>query len=283
MPLKAYNKSEKPKILGLIAGLGELPAVVSSEAKKKGYNVIGIALQPPADYTLKPFVDDFHKVRIVQLGKLISLLNKLSVSDIVLAGKVPKRLLYKNKRNLIPDARTLKLLFSLKDFSDDTIMTAFVNEFQKEGFKVLDITTFTKNLLAPEKILTHKKPTKAELQDIEFGWKITKKMGMLDIGQTVVIKDKAVMAVEAIEGTDEAITRGSHLAQGGAVVIKVSKPGQDMRFDVPVVGNSTLTTMKKAKAGVLAVEANKTIILDMSGFIKEADKAGLVVIGVKYA
>ena len=283
MPLEAYNNSERPKSLCLIAGLGELPALVSSEAKKKGYNVIGIALQPPADDTLKPFVDDFHKVRIGQLGRLISLLKKLSVSEVVLAGKVPKNLLYRNKRDLIPDARALKLLFSLKDRSDDTIMTAFVNELQKEGFRILNITAFTKNLLTPEKILTHKKPTKTELQDIEFGWKIAKKLGMLDIGQTVVIKDKAVMAVEAIEGTDEAITRGGHLAKGGAVVIKVSKPGQDMRFDVPVVGNSTIITMKKAKAGVLAVEANKTIILDMKDFIKEADKSGLVVIGVKNA
>jgi DUF1009 family protein len=268
MPVGASGSSGHAATLGLIAGQGELPHVVSTEARKKGYTVIGISLKPPADESLKDFVDDFFHVRIGQLGKLISLLKKKSVSDIVLAGKVPKNLLYKNKRCLIPDGRALRLLFSLKDRSDDTIMTAIVNELEEEGFRIHDTTSFTEDLLCPERVLTRKKPSRTEWRDIEFGWKI---------------KDMAVMAVEAIEGTDEAIVRGGHLAKSGAVVLKVSKPQQDMRFDVPVVGRGTLRTMKKAKAGVLAIEASKTIILDLNRFIEAADEAGIVVAGVRNA
>lgn len=282
MPVKAYGHARTSKRLGLIAGLGELPTALSIEAKRKGFYVIGIALQPPASDELKAHVDEFHRIRIGRLGKLISLMHHMAITDVVFAGKVPKSLLYKDGRSLIPDGRALKLLLSLKDRSDDTIMTAFVHELQKEGFRIHAITSFAEDLLAPEKILTRRKPTKSNLQDIEFGWRIAKHMGKLDIGQTVVVKDKAVMAVEAIEGTDEAVVRGGHLAGYGAVVIKVSKPGQDARFDVPLVGESTINTMRKAKAGVLAVEAHKTIILDMRGFIREANKAGLTVVGVSY-
>lgn len=283
MPVKASSNPKQSRRLALIAGMGELPKLVSHEATNKGYTVIGVALQPPADETLRNCVHTFHTVRIGQFGRLLSLLKKSAVSDIVLAGKVPKSLLFSDKRSLIPDTRALKLLFSIKDRSDDTIMKAIVQELQKEGFTIHNTTAFTKSHLAPEEVLTRKKPTKREWRDIEFGWKIAKKMGRLDIGQTVVIKDKAVLAIEAIEGTDAAIERGGRLADKDAVVVKVSKPGQDMRFDVPVVGSSTLNTMIKANARVLAIEAGKTIILNLRAFIREADRAGLVVAGVKNA
>ncbi|MBI5675815.1 MAG: UDP-2,3-diacylglucosamine diphosphatase LpxI [Nitrospirae bacterium] len=281
MPLKALRNSESSKTLGLVAGMGELPRVIASEAKKKGYRVVVIALQPPADDSIKPFGDDFHRVKIGHLGTLIALLKKSYAADAVMAGKVPKTLLYKNKRSLIPDIRAAKLLLSLKDRSDDTIMKAVVKELEKEGIKLHNTTAFTKELLAGEGILTRTKPSKNEMEDIKFGWKIAKEMGRLDIGQTVVIKDKAVMAIEAIEGTDEAIKRGGHLAEEGAVVVKVSKPGQDMRFDVPVVGFETLHAMKKAKVAALVVEAGKTIIIDIENFIKEADKAKIAVVGLR--
>jgi len=261
--------------------MGELPKVIASEAKKKGYRVVVIALQPPADDSIKPFGDDFHKVKILHLGALITLLKKSYAADAVMAGKVPKTLLYKNKRALVPDIRTARLLLSLKDRSDDTIMKAVVKELEKEGIKLHNTTSFIKELLAGEGTLTRTKPSKNEMEDIKFGWSMAKEMGRLDIGQTVVIKDKAVMAIEAIEGTDEAVKRGGQLAEEGAVVVKVSKPGQDMRFDVPVVGFETLNAMKKAKASALAVEAGKTIIIDIENFLKEADKAKIAVVGLK--
>lgn len=281
MPVKAPRDTNTPKKLGIIAGMGHLPKIVAAEARKKGYRVTGFALQPPSDDSLREFVDDFHKVNIGQFGKLISLMKKLSVTEAVMAGKVPKSLLYSNKMKLIPDMRTAKVLFSLKDRSDDTIMLAIVKELEKDGIRLLNTTAFTSDSLVPEGILTKKKPSKEELEDIEFGWELAKKMGQLDIGQTVIVKNKAVMAVEAIEGTDEAIRRGGTLAEKGAVVIKVSKPDQDMRFDVPVIGIDTLRSMQSSKAGVLAIESGKTIIIDIDEFIKEADKAGIAVIGIK--
>ncbi len=259
--------------------MGKLPAALAAEAKKSGYRVVGIALQPPADESLKPVVDDFHKVNVGRFGGLISLLKKLSITDAVMVGKVPKVLLFRNRAGVIPDIKTVRLLFSLKDRSDDTIMNAVVSELEKNGIKLHKTTAFTKNLLAPEGILTRKKPSKDEWNDIEFGWRMAKKIGQLDIGQTVVVKNMAVMAVEAIEGTDEAIIRGGTLAKKDAVVVKVSKPKQDMRFDVPVVGIDTLHSMKSVGAKVLALEPERCIIADKEEFIKEADKEGMVVVG----
>jgi len=280
MPLKAPGYVHSAKRLGVIAGLGDLPAAVAAEAKKSGYTVIGVALQPPADDSLKSVADDFHRISIGRFGGLINLLKKLSVKEAVMAGKVPKSLLYENKMDIIPDLKAVKLLFSLKNLSDDTIMAAVVQELEKSGVTIHKTTRFTKNLLAPEGVLTSKKPTKEQYKDIEFGWSIAKKIGRLDIGQTIVVKNKAVMAVEAIEGTDQAIQRGGRLAGRDAVVIKVSKPQQDMRFDVPAVGADTLASMTQTEARVLALEAGKCIIIDRNSFIKKANKAGIAVVGI---
>jgi DUF1009 family protein len=207
-----------------------------------GYRVVGIALQPPSDESLRPFVDDFHKINLGHFGGLISLLKKLSITNAVMAGKIPKDLLYKNKTRVIPDMKAVKLLFSLKNRADDTIMNAVVNELEKNGITLSSTTDFTRNLLAPAEVMTRKKPSKDEL---------------------------------------EAIKRGGRLAEKNAVVIKVSKPRQDLRFDVPVVGIDTLHSMKNVAAKVLALEAGKCIIVDKEKFIKEADNEGFVVVGVK--
>ena len=267
--------------LGIIAGMGDLPIAIALEAKRMGHKVVAIAMKPPADESLKPVADEFHIIKLGRFGALLSLLKKLSIKNIVMAGKIPKELIYKDKKSIIPDLKTAKLLFSLKDRADDTIMLAFVSEFEKNGIMVHKTTEFTGSLMVPEGVLTKKKPSKDALNDIKFGWDIAKNMGKLDIGQSVVIKDKAVMAIEAIEGTDEAIKRGGILASENAVVIKVSKPGQDMRFDVPVVGISTLNSMKEVSATTLAVEADKCIIVDKENFINNADKKGIAVIGVR--
>ncbi|KPK02923.1 MAG: hypothetical protein AMK71_00650 [Nitrospira bacterium SG8_35_4] len=280
MPLKASRHVDSSKRLGIIAGMGDLPVAVAQEAKKAGYTVIGVALQPPADDSLKSVADDFHTISIGRFGGLINLLKKLSVKEAVMAGKVPKSLLYENKKDIIPDLKAVKLLFSLMNRSDDTIMTAVVHELEKNGVTIHDTTKFTKNLLAPEGVLTSNKPSKEQYEDIEFGWSIAKKIGGLDIGQTIVVKNKSVMAVEAIEGTDQAIQRGGLLAGKNAVVIKVSKPEQDMRFDVPAVGADTLASMTGTEARVLALEAGKCIIIDRESFIRKADNAGIVVVGM---
>ena len=281
MPLMASSRSAKPEKLGLIAGMGGLPLALAAEARKMGHYIVAIALQPPADESLKPLADEFHKISVGRFGRLLSLLKKQSITNVVMAGKVPKTLLYENKSSIIPDLKAVKLLFSLKNHSDDTIMSAVVRELENKGITVHKTTDFAKDLLVAEGVMTRSKPSKKDIEDIEFGWGVAKNIGGLDIGQTVVIKNLAVMAVEAIEGTDKAINRGGKLAEKNAVVIKVSKPDQDMRFDVPVAGIETLRTMKKVSARVLALEAGKCLIMDKKKFIKEADKSGIVVMGVK--
>jgi DUF1009 family protein len=265
------------KKIGLIAGRGELPIAIANEARALGYVVIAIALEPLADKSLSSYVDEIEWVNVGKLGKILDSLKKHALEEAVMAGKVSKTLLYKSK--ITPDLRAMKLLFSLKDRSDDSVLLAITKELEKEGIRLVDITRFGSGLVTPDGILTEQRPTENEMRDIEFGWKIAKQMGRLDIGQTVVVKDRAVIAVEAIEGTDDAIKRGGKLAGKGAVVVKVSKPNQDMRFDVPVVGWDTLRSMREVNARVLAVESGKSIILNRNKVIKESGKAGIVIIG----
>ncbi|MFQ3574214.1 MAG: UDP-2,3-diacylglucosamine diphosphatase LpxI [Thermodesulfovibrionales bacterium] len=267
------------KKIGIIAGSGALPIQIAKDANCKGYEVFVLALENLADTSIQ---DNAHKtfwVNIGRLGKLIGILKDNGIKEVVIAGKVPKTLLYKSK--ITPDLRAIKLLFSIKDRTDDAILNAFANELKGEGIEIIDTTTFSPNIVTPEGLLTTNPPNAAELKDIEFGWKIAKEIGRLDIGQTVVVKGLAVMAVEAIEGTDEAIIRGGNLGGEGTVVVKVSKPQQDMRLDVPTVGMTTLESMIKVKARVLAVEAEKTIIVDRSNFLDKADTVGISVVGYK--
>ncbi|NJD57000.1 MAG: LpxI family protein [Nitrospirae bacterium] len=264
--------------LGLIAGNGELPLAVAEEARAKGYEIVAVGLEPLADKALSSLVNDMQWINVGKLGDIIGYLKNAGVAEAVMAGKVPKSLLYKSK--ITPDLRAIKLLFTLKDKSDDSILLAIAKELKKDGITLLNTTDFTTTLLTPEGVITQNAPTENEWKDIAFGWKIAKEIGRLDIGQTVVIRNQAVMAIEAIEGTDEAIRRGGSLAGAGAVVIKVSKPQQDMRFDVPVVGPDTLNAMIAVQARVLAVESQKSILLQREKIAPKADSAGISIVGV---
>lgn len=265
------------KKIGLIAGAGELPIAIATEAREQGHKVIAIALEPLTDKRISMYADEVEWVNVGKFGKLINALKKRGISEAIMAGKVSKILLYKSK--ITPDLRAVKLLLSLKDRKDDSILLSITRELEDEGIRLLEITRFSGSLLVPEGVHTKKTPTDTEWKDIEFGWKVAKEIGRLDIGQTVVVKQQAVMALEAIEGTDEAIRRGGLLAGEGAVIIKVSKPDQDMRFDVPTVGLHTLQVMKDVRARVLALEANKCIILQKATLIEEANKSKITIIG----
>lgn len=265
------------KKIGLISGKGELPLAIASDARSRGYFVVAAAIESLADEALTSLVDDIKWLNVGKLGDLIKFFKKAGVTEAVMAGKVPKSVLYKGR--VTPDLRAIKMLFTLKDRSDDSILLAITNELKKDGIRLLNTTEFCKGLLAPEGIFTKKAPTDKEMKDVEFGWNIAKEIGRLDIGQTVVIKNRAVMAIEAIEGTDEAIRRGGHLGGNGAIVVKVSKPQQDMRFDVPVIGMDTLRSMIEVKARVLAVESKKCIILGREKMIEEADRHHISIIG----
>ena len=268
------------KTIGLFAGWGGLPRVVAEDAKRRGYRVIAIALEPvAAPDQLKPYADVLEKINVGKIGKILDALKKNQVKEAVMAGKIPKSLLYKSR--ITPDLKAVKILLSLKNRNDDTIMLALVKELEKEGVKLLETTEFCKDILVPEGVLTKKAPSKEEWADIEYGFALAREMGRLDIGQTVVVKHKAVMAVEAIEGTDRAIKRGGKLASDGAVVVKAAKPNQDMRFDVPAVGAKTIEAMIEASARVLALEAGKTLFLEREKAIKEANEAGITIVGFK--
>lgn len=266
------------QIIGIVAGTGELPLIVAHDAKQRDFRVVVAGLQELASSEIQKYADVFKWINPGKLSSLIDFFHKHKVTQAIFAGKVPKTLLYKAK--VIPDLRAAKLLFALKDRSDDSIMNAVREELKKEGIEIIDTATFSPELLTPEGILTACKPTDAQLKDIEFGIRITREIARLDIGQTVVVKDRAVMAVEAIEGTDEAILRGGRLAGAGAVVVKLSKPQQDMKLDVPVVGLDTLKAMHEAKAVVLAVQASRSILINRKSFIEQADRLGISVLGV---
>lgn len=264
--------------IGIIAGSGELPEIIARDARDRGYKVVTIALEDLASPALKELSDQIHWINVGKIGSLIGALKDSGISEVIMAGKVPKSIIYKSK--VVPDLRAIKLLFSLKDKNDDSILNAFSKELAGEGITVINTAVFSPNLLTPSGVLTIKGPSTEEWHDIEFGWRIAKAVGDLDIGQTVVVKGKAIMAVEAIEGTDEAIRRGGKWAGDGAVVVKVSKPQQDMRLDVPVVGPSTLQAMIDVKARVLAIEAERSIIIRRDNLIEEAENSGISIVGM---
>lgn len=264
--------------LGLIAGQGKLPILVAREASAQGWEVIAMAIEGDAnELELKPYAKRIHWLRPEQVGKLIELLKMEGITDTVMAGKVPKKRLY---GKLDIDARTLKIFMKIPNSADDTLLNAVAEELKSEGI-TLHPTTFCLNgVMAKEGIIVGPKPTEGQLKDVRIGWRVAKEIGRMDIGQTVVVKGGAVMAVEAIEGTDEAIRRGGALGGAGAVVVKVAKPQQDLRFDVPTVGLETIRSMKEVKASVLAIEANWTIFLEKEEVIEAAGDAQITIVAV---
>ncbi len=258
------------KKIGLLAGVGRLPVEFARAARGMGFGVIAIGLVDGVDKELASVADKFYSISVAKLGKILSTLKAEGVTEVTMLGKVTKELVF--NKLVLPDMRLIKLMASLKNHSDDTLMLAFVRELSDEGIGVLDQTQFLKPLMPQAGILTRRKPTEAELADMEFGFQMAKQIGGLDIGQTVVVKNRAVMAVEAIEGTDACIRRGGALGRGGVTVAKVAKPDQDMRFDVPGVGPDTLQSMIDAGAVALVMEAGKTLLIDKETVIAMADK-----------
>ncbi len=224
--------------------------------------------------SLPKYVDDFHWLKLGQFNRLIETFKKAGVRQAVLAGSINKTKMYARIR---PDWRAVKFLGKLRNRKDDFLLRAFSEELESEGIQIAPSTIFLPSLLAPEGIFTRRRPNRQERADIAFGWQTAKAIGDLDIGQCLVVRNQAVLAVEGIDGTDATILRGGRLCREGAVVIKVSKPTQDLRFDVPAVGFDTIQTMKRVNARVLVVEAGKTLIFDREKMIDAADAAGITV------
>jgi len=264
--------------VGLLAGIGKLPVECAKAAKKMGFEVYAVALLPETDPELKDVTADCREISIAHLDEILGYLKENQVKKVTMLGKVTKELLFSGK--VQPDPRLMQLIMSLPDRKDDTIMMMFVQELAKAGIEAFDQTALIRALMPQKGVLTKRQPTEAEQKDTEFGFRIAKELGALDIGQTVVVKDMAVMALEAIEGTDACIRRGGELARGGAVVVKTAKPQQDSRFDVPAVGLKTLEVMASVKAKVLAIEAGRTLLVEREKVIALAEANDIAIIAM---
>lgn len=265
--------------LGLLAGIGHLPVDVAQSAKKLGYKVVAIAVVADTDPELPENADVFYTINVGKVGKILQTLKQHDVKNVTMIGKVTKEVLYKNGV-MIPDLTTIRVLASLPDRKDDTIMNAIVKLIEDKGMHVMDQTVLIQPLLPEPGVLTKRKPTEQEWEDMRFGFRMAKELGRLDIGQTVVVKNRAVMALEAIEGTDACILRGGFLGKGGVVVAKTAKPAQDNRFDMPSVGTTTLTSMVHAGATGIVIEAGRTLLVDRKRTLAMAEEKGITIVSM---
>jgi DUF1009 family protein len=263
--------------IGVIAGNGRFPIIFADNARKMGLQVYAVAHEGETEPELEQHVDRIHWVKIGQLNKLINAFKTDGVRNVVMLGGIKKTHVYSHAR---PDFRVLALATKLVLWKDDDILRALAAELEKDGITICESTFGLEGILVEEGTLTSRQPTKKEWVDIRYGWDVAKETGRLDIGQCIVIKDRVVVAVEAVEGTDEAIKRGGELVKDGAVVVKRSKPQQDLRFDLPAVGPRTIEVMQSVKASVLAVEAGRSVMLDREVLLRTAEEAGIAVVGL---
>jgi UDP-2,3-diacylglucosamine hydrolase len=265
--------------VGIIAGTGTLPLHVAAQAMERGHPVLAIAFPGFTDPCIEELANETVWLKLGQLQKAIAALKARGISRVVMAGKIEKVNLMR-PWNLGLDRRSLRMIRSLKDWRDDTLLAAIAGELHRDGIVVDEITVWARTLMAPQGVLTKRSPSRRQWADIAFGRRMARGIGELDIGQTVVVKNAAVIVVEAIEGTDKAIRRAADLDIRGTVVVKMAKPQQDMRFDVPGVGPSTIESMTTAGSEVLAVESGKTMISDFDAMIREANKWKISVVGI---
>ena len=265
--------------IGLLAGVGHLPVECARAAQAMGYEVYAVGLLSGVDPELPAAVTEYADINVAKLGRIIDYLKKHGVTKVTAIGKVSKELLM-NGRHELPDWRMVKLLLSLPDHKDDTLMLTFVAALQKEGIELVDQTLLIRPLMPAAGTLTRRAPSENERRDMAFGFRMAKEIGRLDVGQTAVVKGMAVMALEAIEGTDACIRRGGKLARGGAVVVKVAKPEQDRRFDVPAVGVTTVESMIEAGATALAIEAEHTLLVDRAQTIALAEAHDITIVAM---
>lgn len=263
--------------IGIIAGGGQFPLLFIEAAKKAGRSVYVIAHRSETDDQVVAAADESCWVKLGQLGKIIKFFKDNSVVETVFLGTITKTQIF---RDILPDLKGLSLWNKIDIKQDDAILRAVAKALENEGIQVLESTLYLKHLLFPNGVLTRKKPNKGQKKDIEFGWQNARAIGELDIGQCVVVRDCSVMAVEAIEGTDATIIRGGRLAKEKAVVVKLRKPNQDFRFDLPATGLGTVESIREVKGSVLAVEAGQSLLFDREKVIRAADEAGIIVVGV---
>ena len=267
---------QTPDALGIIAGSGAYPLQVAQSARRTGVTkIVAAAFSGETDPALAQHVDSLEWLRVGQLGRLLNFFKSAGIHRAMMAGQIAP----KNLFDVRPDVKTLVLLARLKRRNAETIFGAIADELAAVGVELLPATTFLDDALAQSGLIAGRALSRREEADVRFGFEIAKEVSRLDIGQTVVVKDGTVVAVEAFEGTDEAIKRGGALARKGAVLVKVAKPNQDMRFDVPVIGTRTIEIASAAQLRVIAVEAKRTLLLEKEQLIAAATRHGVSVVG----
>jgi len=271
------NEKSPPSRLGLVAGYGSFPLELAASLQSQGVEVHTVAAREETFPEIEHYSASTCWLHVGKLGGMIQAFRAANVDAIIFAGKVRKLHLFRNFR---PDLTAIKTLARIPDRKDDTLMNAIADEVIKAGIKVLPQTQYAGEMLAGKGPLFGPKLTREVIHDIDFGNIQARGIAALDIGQTVVVQDRAVLAVEAIEGTDEAIARGGSMGNGKAVVIKVAKPNQDLRFDVPAIGPDTIETMQASGCKVLAIESGKTLILERQKTKKVAQQHGISVFGM---
>ena len=266
--------------IGIIAGNGRFPFLALQGARSLGHDVTIVAVKEEAFAELEQAARDanasFHSVSLGHLGKCIKILKQDGATQAVMAGQVKHAKIFSG---IVPDLTLLSVLTRLKARNTDALISAVADVMRKEGIELLDSTLFLAPLLAGSGVLTRRAPDDAEQQDLDYGYRMADAVADLDIGQTLVVKDKAVVAVEAMEGTDAALARAGELAGHGLRVVKVAKPKQDMRFDVPVIGVATVQAMQRAGATALSIDAERTLVMDGDQVFRAADDAGITIVG----
>jgi UDP-2,3-diacylglucosamine hydrolase len=264
-----------PGTLGIIAGNGVYPRLLADSARRAGVKkIVAAAFTGETDPALTQHVDVIEWMRVGQLGRLLKFFRDQKIHHAIMAGQIAP----KNLFDLRPDWKALLLLGKLKQRNAETIFAAIADELAKAGVDLLPATTFLEDSLAPSGLIAGPKLSRREEEDVDLGWKTAKEIARLDIGQTVIVKDGTILAVEAFEGTNEAIKRGGALGHKGAVMVKVAKPNQDMRFDVPVIGVETIRVAVEAKLRVIAIEAGRTLLLERDQIVDVAERARISIV-----
>lgn len=269
----AMTRADRP--IGLIAGQGQFPLLFARSASVAGRRVVAVAHEGETLRELDSVVDDVCWIRLGQLGRLLRHFKDNGVTEAVMAGGIAKTRIFSKIRL---DLKAVRLAARLKSLHDDGVLRTFAGLLEDEGVRIVAAHDFVPDLLASEGVLTRKQPTRHQQKDIDFGWRMCGLLGGADVGQCVVVRHRTLTAIEAVEGTDEAIRRGGRLARRRAVVVKRPKPDQDLRFDLPAVGVETIRTMAEVKASALAIEKDKTLIFDRGEMVKLADKNGIVIV-----
>ena len=264
--------------IGLIAGNCQFPILFAKGARAQGKQIVAIAVREETSAELSNYVDKMIWIGVGQLKEFFQILKKEQLKKVVMAGQIKPSHIF--DQNISMDENLQRFLKRVKDKRADSLLGEIAKMLKRMGIKLLDSTLFIRDHLVPPGVLTKIQPTSAQWQDIDFGKGIAKRIAGLDIGQTVVVKDKAILAIEAIEGTDRAIKRGGALGKAGAVAVKVSKPHQDMHFDIPLVGPNTIDSLVSASCAVFAMEARKTLFLDKENCLNIAERNNICLVGI---